>query len=171
MRYNTIRKFDVANGPGIRTTLFVTGCTHNCEDCFNKELQDFNSGNLWTEKEEKQFLEYVKNPVVVGINLLGGEPLQQIMDSALFDLLSKVKKECPQKTIWLWTGDLFEEALKNEKKKAIIELVDVLVDGQFDKNKRNIKLKYRGSENQRVIDVQESLKKGELVKYKFEENI
>ena len=165
MKYSKIRKFDVTNGPGIRTTIFVSGCTHNCEDCFNKELQDFDHGDDWTEETENEFMEYVKNPMVVGINVLGGEPLQQLMDDCLLNLLKRVKEECPEKTIWMWTGDLFEEAIENEKKKALIECADVLIDGQFEKAKRNIKLKYRGSENQRVIDVKETLKNGKVVKY------
>lgn len=169
MRYNKIRRYDVTNGPGVRTTIFVSGCTHNCEDCFNKELQDFEYGDIWSQKSEDEFIDYVSNPMVVGINVLGGEPLQQIMDDSLLDLLKRVKNEFPEKSIWLWTGDLFEEAIENEKKLAIIEQVDVIIDGQFQKDKRNIKLKYRGSENQRVIDVKESLEKDEIVEYQFEE--
>lgn len=169
MRYNKIRRYDVTNGPGVRTTIFVSGCTHNCEDCFNKELQDFEYGDIWSQKSEDEFIDYVSNPMVVGINVLGGEPLQQTMDDSLLDLLKRVKNEFPEKSIWLWTGDLFEEAIENEKKLAIIEQVDVIIDGQFQKDKRNIKLKYRGSENQRVIDVRESLEKDEIVEYQFEE--
>lgn len=169
MRYNKIRRYDVTNGPGVRTTIFVSGCTHNCEDCFNKELQDFEYGDIWSQKSEDEFIDYVSNPMVVGINVLGGEPLQQIMDDSLLNLLKRVKNEFPEKSIWLWTGDLFEEAIENEKKLAIIEQVDVIIDGQFQKDKRNIKLKYRGSENQRVIDVKESLEKNEIVEYQFEE--
>lgn len=169
MRYNKIRRYDVTNGPGVRTTIFVSGCTHNCEDCFNKELQDFEYGDIWSQKSEDEFIDYVSNPMVVGINVLGGEPLQQIMDDSLLNLLKRVKNEFPEKSIWLWTGDLFEEAIENEKKLAIIEQVDVIIDGQFQKDKRNIKLKYRGSENQRVIDVRESLEKDEVVEYQFEE--
>lgn len=169
MRYNKIRRYDVTNGPGVRTTIFVSGCTHNCEDCFNKELQDFEYGDIWSQKSEDEFIDYVSNPMVVGINVLGGEPLQQTMDDSLLDLLKRVKNEFPEKSIWLWTGDLFEEAIENEKKLAIIEQVDVIIDGQFQKDKRNIKLKYRGSENQRVIDVKESLEKDEIVEYQFEE--
>ncbi|CAK7005398.1 MAG: Anaerobic ribonucleoside-triphosphate reductase-activating protein [Peptostreptococcus russellii] len=169
MRYNKIRRYDVTNGPGVRTTIFVSGCTHNCEDCFNKELQDFEYGDIWSQKSENEFIDYVSNPMVVGINVLGGEPLQQTMDDSLLDLLKRVKNEFPEKSIWLWTGDLFEEAIENEKKLAIIEQVDVIIDGQFQKDKRNIKLKYRGSENQRVIDVKESLEKNEIVEYQFEE--
>ena len=169
MRYNKIRRYDVTNGPGVRTTIFVSGCTHNCEDCFNKELQDFEYGDIWSQKSEDEFIDYVSNPMVVGINVLGGEPLQQTIDDSLLDLLKRVKNEFPEKSIWLWTGDLFEEAIENEKKLAIIEQVDVIIDGQFQKDKRNIKLKYRGSENQRVIDVKESLEKDEIVEYQFEE--
>lgn len=169
MRYNKIRRYDVTNGPGVRTTIFVSGCTHNCEDCFNKELQDFEYGDIWSQKSEDEFIDYVSNPMVVGINVLGGEPLQQTMDDSLLNLLKRVKNEFPEKSIWLWTGDLFEEAIENEKKLAIIEQVDVIIDGQFQKDKRNIKLKYRGSENQRVIDVKESLEKNEIVEYQFEE--
>lgn len=169
MRYNKIRRYDVTNGPGVRTTIFVSGCTHNCEDCFNKELQDFEYGDIWSQKSEDEFIDYVSDPMVVGINVLGGEPLQQIMDDSLLNLLKRVKNEFPEKSIWLWTGDLFEEAIENEKKLAIIEQVDVIIDGQFQKDKRNIKLKYRGSENQRVIDVRESLEKDEVVEYQFEE--
>lgn len=93
MRYNKIRRYDVTNGPGVRTTIFVSGCTHNCEDCFNKELQDFEYGHIWSQKSEDEFIDYVSNPMVVGINVLGGEPLQQIMDDSLLNLLKRVKNE------------------------------------------------------------------------------
>ncbi|WP_101772913.1 anaerobic ribonucleoside-triphosphate reductase activating protein [Peptostreptococcus faecalis] len=167
MRYNKIRKYDVANGPGVRATIFVSGCTHKCEGCFNEELQDFNSGNAWTKELEDEFIDNLKNPVIVGINVLGGEPLQQIFDDSLLDLLARVKKEFPDKTIWMWTGDLFEEAIENEKKLELIKLVDVLVDGLFELEKRNIKLKYRGSENQRIIDIKETFKQGNLVTLEY----
>lgn len=153
-----MRRLDVTNGPGVRSTLFVSGCTHNCEGCFNKELQSFSHGNIFTEDDEKTFLEYVSNPVVVGVNILGGEPLQQTMDSTLLNLLKKIRKEFPEKTIWLWTGDIFEEAILDDKKLEIINQVDVLIDGRFEIKNRNIMLKYRGSKNQRVIDVSKTLK-------------
>ena len=114
MKYTTIRKLDVSNGPGVRVTLFVSGCTHKCEGCFNEDLQDFNNGDDWTKDTEDMFIGYLKNPVVVGINLLGGEPLQQTMDDSLLNLLKRAKEECPDKDIWMWTGDVFEDILGNE---------------------------------------------------------
>lgn len=164
MKYTTIRKLDVSNGPGVRVTLFVSGCTHKCEGCFNEDLQDFNNGDDWTKDTEDMFIGYLKNPVVVGINLLGGEPLQQTMDDSLLNLLKRAKEECPDKDIWMWTGDVFEDILGNEKKMELLKYADVLVDGRFDLSKRNIKLKYRGSENQRVLDVVKSIEKSRPVK-------
>ena len=152
MRYAKIRKFDVANGPDIRTTLFVTGCTNNCEGCFNRDLQDFNSGELWTKEIEDEFLSYVKNPNIKGVNILGGEPMEQTMDDSLVNLLKRVKEETG-KDIWLWSGYIYENIINDEKKRRILEQVDVLIDGRFQLENRDIKLKYRGSSNQRVIDV------------------
>lgn len=163
MKYSTIRPLDVANGPGIRVTIFVSGCTHNCKGCFNEELQDFNHGSKWTKEDEDRFIEMAKKDQITGISILGGEPLEQIMDDDLYNLISRIKNQLPQKKIWLWTGDIYEEALKNEKKERIIKLIDVLVDGPFVLEKRNMKLKYRGSENQRVIDIPASQKMGEVV--------
>ena len=156
MRYAQIRKFDVTNGPDVRTTLFVTGCTNNCEGCFNKELQDFNYGEEWTKETEDKFLEYAKNENVNGVNILGGEPMEQVMDDSLYDLLLRIKNETG-KSIWLWSGYLYEEIIKDNSKKRLLELVDVLVDGRFVIAKRDITLKYRGSSNQRVIDVKKSI--------------
>ena len=162
MRYSKIRKFDVSNGPNVRTTLFVCGCTKNCKGCFNKELQDFNYGELWTKELEDDFIEYTNNPNVSGVNILGGEPMEQTMDSCLEKLLKRIKKEL-NKDIWLWSGYNFEEILKDPKKKSILINVDVLIDGKFEIEKRNILLKYRGSENQRVIDVKKSLKEKKII--------
>ena len=168
MRYEKIRKFDVSNAPGVRSTLFVTGCTHDCKGCFNKELQDFEAGKVWTQEDEDNFISYVKNDNVVGVNILGGEPMQQVMDDCLPNLLKRIKEETG-KNIWLWSGYLLEEILENEKRKNILQYVDVLVDGKFDIGKRNINLKYRGSENQRVIDVKKTLISNSIVIYDFEE--
>ncbi|EEH97327.1 anaerobic ribonucleoside-triphosphate reductase activating protein [Clostridium tertium] len=162
MNYSKIRKFDVSNGPGIRTTLFVSGCTNNCEGCFNKDLQDFNYGDKWTKETEEEFIGYVKNPNVNGVNILGGEPMEQIQDKDLFNLLKRIKEET-KKSIWLWSGYLYEDIIKNEDRLSILSLVDVLIDGRFEIDKRNISLKYRGSSNQRVIDVLKSLEKKEVV--------
>lgn len=168
MRYEKIRKFDVSNAPGVRSTLFVTGCTHDCKGCFNKELQDFGAGEVWTQEDEDNFVSYVKNDNVVGVNILGGEPMQQVMDDCLPNLLKRVKEETG-KSIWLWSGYLLEQILEDEKRRKILEYVDVLVDGRFDIDKRNINLKYRGSENQRVIDVKKTLMSDSVVLYDFEE--
>ena len=162
MRYAQIRKFDVTNGPDVRTTLFVTGCTNNCEGCFNKELQDFNYGEEWTKETEDKFLEYSKNENVNGVNILGGEPMEQVMDDSLYDLLLRIKNETG-KSIWLWSGYLYEEIIKDNSKKRLLELVDVLVDGRFVIAKRDITLKYRGSSNQRVIDVKKSLEFNKII--------
>ncbi|MEE0248512.1 anaerobic ribonucleoside-triphosphate reductase activating protein [Peptacetobacter hiranonis] len=168
MRYEKIRKFDVSNAPGVRSTLFVTGCTHDCKGCFNKELQDFGAGEVWTQEDEDNFVSYVKNDNVVGVNILGGEPMQQVMDDCLLNLLKRVKEETG-KSIWLWSGYLLEQILEDEKRRKILEYVDVLVDGRFEIDKRNINLKYRGSENQRVIDVKKTLMSDSVVLYDFEE--
>ena len=170
MRYEQIRKFDVTNGPGIRTSLFVTGCSNNCPGCFNAELQDFNHGTLWTKETEDEFISYVKNPNISGVSLLGGDPMEQTMDNSLISLLKRIREEC-DKNIWLWSGYTYEEILKDEKKKEILSYVDVLVDGRFIMAERNIKLKYRGSKNQRVIDVKKSFKEKNIVQIKLEEDV
>ena len=112
MNYAQIRKLDVTNGPDIRTTLFVSGCTHNCEGCFNKDQQNFNYGNEFTKEKEDEFISYTLNPHVKGVNILGGEPMQQIKDGTLLNLLRRIKKET-NKPIWLWSGYTFEEIINN----------------------------------------------------------
>lgn len=162
MNYSQIRKFDVTNGPGVRTTLFVSGCTNNCPECFNKDQQDFNYGNVWDNETEDKFLSYVKSPNVVGVSILGGEPMEQTMDSCLVNLLKRIKSETG-KSIWLWSGFTYENIIEDEKKREILSYVDVLVDGRFIAAQRNLNLKYRGSENQRVIDVAKSLEEGSAI--------
>lgn len=152
MRYAKIRKFDVSNGPNVRVTLFVSGCTNRCEGCFNKELQDFNYGNRWGREIEDEFISYVKNENISGVNILGGEPLDQTFDNDLLNLLIRIKNETG-KSIWLWSGYVLEDILKDEKKKQIIKNIDVLIDGRFEIEKRDISLKYRGSSNQRIIEL------------------
>lgn len=162
MNYAKIRKFDVSNGPGIRTTLFVSGCTNNCEGCFNRELQDFNYGDKWTKEKEDEFLSFVKNENVVGVNILGGEPMDQVKDKDLHNLLKRIKEET-NKSIWLWSGYIYEDIISNSNKNEILTYVDVLIDGRFQLDKRNISLKYRGSSNQRVIDIVKSKKYNKVV--------
>lgn len=165
MNYAKIRRFDVTNGPNVRTTLFVSGCTHNCKDCFNKEQQDFNYGEIFTKETEDEFVKYSMNPSIKGINILGGEPLQQLKDRALTDLLIRLNKEV-KKPIWLWTGYTYEEVLEDSKKKEFLNYIDVLIDGRFEIDKRDLNLKYRGSSNQRIIDVKKSTEKNQVIEIK-----
>ena len=162
MKYASIRKLDVTNGPGIRTTLFVSGCTHNCEGCFNKEQQDFNYGEEFTKEVEDNFIEYTKSRQIKGVNILGGEPMQQIKDDTLLKLLRRIKEET-NKPIWLWSGYTFEEIINNPKRLELLKEVDVLIDGKFQKENRDIMLKYRGSNNQRVIDVKKSIDENRVI--------
>ena len=161
MNYAEIKKFDVANGPGVRTTLFLSGCKFNCDGCFNKSLQDFNYGDEWTKEIEDQFIEQCKNPVIDGVSILGGEPMMQDSETML-NLVKRLKNEV-NKPIWMWTGYKIEVLLKQKAKAEILKEIDVLIDGQFEKDLKNMMLKYRGSSNQRVIDVQETLKKEEII--------
>ena len=162
MRYAQLRRYDISNGPNIRATLFVSGCTHNCKGCFNKDYQDFNYGKEWTSITETLFLCYAKDPKVKGINILGGEPLQQTMDNSLADLLAKIK-ENTNKPIWLWTGYKLEDVINNTKVMNILQYVDVLIDGKFEEDKKDLNLMYKGSTNQRVINLTKTFEKGEIV--------
>ena len=162
MRYSKIRPYDIANGPGVRTTLFVSGCTHDCRGCFNKEQQSFSYGNVFTQEEENKIIELVKREGIRGINILGGEPMQQTMDSTLVNLLKRIKSET-NKSIWLWSGYLYEDIIADKKRLEILKYVDVLVDGQFKEQLKDIRLKHRGSSNQRIIDVQQSLKNNVII--------
>ena len=166
MKYAKIRKYDISNAPGICTTLFVSGCTHNCDECFNKEQQDFNYGNEFTKEIEDEFIEYSKSKQVKAVNILGGEPMQQLMDNTLLKLLKRIKLEV-NKPIWLWSGYTFEEIVNNPKRAEILREVDVLIDGKFEADKRDLMLKYRGSSNQRVIDVKKSIEAKEVRLYEI----
>ena len=166
MKYAKIRKYDISNAPGICTTLFVSGCTHNCEGCFNKEQQDFTYGNDFTKEIEDEFIKYSKSKQVKAVNILGGEPMQQLMDDTLLNLLRRIKKEI-NKPIWLWSGYTYEEIISNSRRLELLEEVDVLIDGKFEISKRDLMLKYRGSSNQRIIDVKKSLEAKEVVLYEI----
>ena len=160
MNFAQIRKYDVANGPGIRTTIFVTGCTHKCHNCFNEEYQDFDFGDPWTQKETDEVIKDLKLDEVKGLTILGGEPFQNEVD--LLEVLRDIKKEV-QKDIWIFSGYTYEEILKDEDKKKLLEECDVLVDGRFVEALKDLSLRFRGSSNQRIIDVQKSLESNEVV--------
>ncbi len=160
MRYGQIRKYDVANGPGIRSTIFVTGCTHNCKNCFNKEYQDFDYGDVWTSKETKEVIDYLKLNEVNGLTVLGGEPFQNEKD--LYKIIKEIQKEI-SKDIWIFSGYTFDQIIEDENKKKLLELCDVLVDGPFIEDLKNLKLKFRGSSNQRIIDIKKSFKENQVI--------
>ncbi|MDU1176451.1 MAG: anaerobic ribonucleoside-triphosphate reductase activating protein, partial [Peptoniphilus harei] len=148
MNFAQIRKYDVANGPGIRTTIFVTGCTHKCHNCFNEDYQDFDFGDPWTQKETDEVIEDLKLDEVKGLTILGGEPFQNEVD--LLQVLRDIKKEV-QKEIWIFSGYTYKEILKDEDKKKLLEECDVLVDGRFVEALKDLSLRFRGSSNQRII--------------------
>lgn len=159
MNYAQIRKYDVANGTGIRTVIFVTGCTHNCRNCFNKDYQDFNYGEVWTDAETEKVIEYLEDDNVSGLTLLGGEPMQNL---DLIEVLKSVRARV-NKPIWVYSGYTYEEILENKKRTELLELCDVLVDGRFVEELKDLKLKFRGSSNQRIIDIKKSLEQGKVV--------
>lgn len=169
MNYATIKFNDIANGLGIRTSLFVSGCTHCCKGCFNQEAWNFNYGAPFDKAVQDKIIASLKNEFCDGLSLLGGEPFEPSNQTALLPFLKRVKKEVKDKTIWCYTGYLFDEELlgesraKTENTLEMLSYIDVLVDGRFIEEQKNISLKFKGSENQRIIDVQKSLKKGEVV--------
>ena len=165
MNYAQIRKYDVANGVGIRATLFVSGCHFNCPCCFNKEYQDFSFGSEFTDEEMQNFIDLGKNPSISGFSFLGGEPLDQLNDDTLLRTVKAIKEQTG-KTIWLWTGYVFENL--SEKQMEIVKYIDVLVDGPFIEAQKDMRLLFRGSANQRIIDVQKTLKENNIVLWEKE---
>lgn len=166
MRYNKIRKMDISNGPGVRVSIFMQGCVFHCKNCFNPETHDFNGGKEFNEETIKKVLELGEKEYIAGLSILGGEPMHPKNREGTFNLAKAFKERFPTKTIWVWTGFLFDEDLKNEEN---LKYIDVLVDGRYKDELRNPTLKYCGSENQRVIDVTKSLKTKKIVFYEQEE--
>ena len=161
MNYAEMKKLDVANGPGIGSTLFVSGCHFNCKGCFNKAAQAFDFGKPFTKEEEDRFIGYLQSPHVRVANILGGEVFHQ-KEEDILSLVKRIKEETDV-DIWMWTGFTFEELSKFPKKMEILKYVDTLIDGRFNLELRDLSLKYRGSSNQRIIDVQPTLESGSLV--------
>lgn len=160
MKYNKIRKMDISDGPGVRVSIFMQGCTFHCKGCFNPETHDFNGGKEFKEETIHRVLELCENENVQGLSILGGEPMHPKNIEGTTKLAKEFKEKFPNKNLWVWTGFLFDKDLKN---KEVLKYVDVLVDGQYVDELRNPKLKYSGSSNQRVIDVQKSLKENKIV--------
>ncbi len=169
MNYADIKRVDVANGEGVRVSLFVSGCNHHCKGCFNECAWDFNYGNKFTDENIDEVINYLNHDHIEGLTLLGGEPLEYVNQEGILPLVKRVKEKFPNKNIWCYTGFDFEKDVvgkmskDNETTKELLNYIDVMVDGKFEEDKKNLKLKFRGSSNQRIIDVKESLKEHRVV--------
>ncbi len=169
MHYAEIKTCDIANGPGIRVTLFVSGCTHRCQNCFNEETWDFHYGKPFTAETENELINALRPAYVKGLTLLGGEPLEYSNQQGLLPFVRRVRKELPEKDIWCYTGYTFETDVlgrmcaEREETKELLSCFDVLVDGEFVQELKEMGLRFRGSSNQRIISVQESLREGKTV--------
>ena len=164
MNYGKINKNDIANGPGVRVTLFVSGCRRNCKGCFNKEAQSFSFGAPFTAQTEQELLSALAPDHITGLTLLGGEPFEKENSAALASLVKRVRKEYPKKSVWCFSGYLFEELLEEgEDALALLSVLDVLVDGPFVEEKKDLSLRFRGSSNQRILNVPASLEEGRAV--------
>ena len=171
MNYAEIKNLDIANGPGLRVSLFVSGCTHHCKGCFNPESWDFNSGQPFTEATEEELLSLLENEHIRGLSLLGGEPFEPANQAVLAPFLQRVKAKFPYKDVWCYSGYNFEQDMLTgnlgpwEITEQMLNCIDVLVDGEFVIELKNPNLRFRGSANQRVILVQESLKEDRIVQW------
>ena len=169
MNYGEIKKCDIANGEGVRVSLFVSGCTHHCKGCFNAATWDFSFGNEYTKETEDYIFDLLKSSYISGFSLLGGEPFEPCNQRAVIPLLRRIKAELPEKNIWCYTGYLFDKELLSESRARcevtdeMLSLIDVLVDGRFVEEMKDISLAYKGSANQRIIDVRASLDNDSVV--------
>ena len=177
MRYAQIRNMDISNGENLGVSLFVQGCRFQCKNCFNKETWDFNGGKEWTEEIENKFFKLVDRPYIKRVSILGGEPLANENVSDVFNLIKKLKVKFPNKSIWLYTGYTWNQIFypittddfnpERDKlldcRKRAVEMCDILVDGRYIDELRDLTLKFRGSKNQRLIDVKESFKQGKVI--------
>ncbi|MDE7061436.1 MAG: anaerobic ribonucleoside-triphosphate reductase activating protein [Lachnospiraceae bacterium] len=169
MNYADIKQYDIANGPGVRVSVFVSGCTRACPGCFNREAWDFSYGKLFTRETVKQVLSYLSPDYVRGLSLLGGEPFEHENQKGLLPFLRCIREKYPKKDIWCFTGYLFDEDICDrmcvewKETKEFLSYIDVLVDGQFVEALHNVNLHFKGSSNQRTIMVQESLREGKII--------
>ncbi|MCD8019543.1 MAG: anaerobic ribonucleoside-triphosphate reductase activating protein [Clostridiales bacterium] len=175
MYYGNIKKSDIANGIGVRVSLFVSGCTHHCKGCFNEETWDFEYGELFTKKTQEQIFKWLEPSYVSGLTVLGGEPFEYVNQQALLPFLQEVKKRYPEKTIWCYTGYLYEKDVLDvmipqwKITESLLRCIDVLVDGPFIEAKKDITLLFRGSSNQRLINVPKSLAAGQTILWEPED--
>lgn len=168
MNYATIKNCDIANGPGVRISLFVSGCTHHCKGCFNEVAWDFDYGEPFTQQTIRTILDMMKPGYIKGLTLLGGEPFEPENQGPIVELLRQVKKTYPQKSIWAFSGYLYEKITSHTLgdwavTQEFLSYLDVLVDGPFVEEKKNLALRFRGSENQRLIDMPATLASGKIV--------
>ena len=165
MNIATIKRVDIADGPGVRVSLFVSGCTHHCKGCFQPETWDFSFGTPYTAETEQQLIDWLRPAYIRGLTLLGGEPFEPENQRVLVTLLERIRRELPEKDIWCYSGYTFEELTSESRARCevtdrMLSLLDVLVDGEFVLEKRNLRLRFRGSENQRLLDLPKSLDAG-----------
>ena len=168
MHYGAIKRRDIANGPGVRVSLFVSGCTHHCPGCFNADTWDFDYGEPFTEETAREIEALMSPDFICGLSLLGGEPMEVQNQAVLLPLLRRLKTAYPTKTVWCYSGYTLEELLGDSRARCehtdeMLSLIDVLVDGRFVLAKKDIRLRFRGSANQRLIDLGKTREKGEIV--------
>lgn len=177
MNYADIKEFDVANGTGVRVSLFVSGCNHHCKGCFNEVAWDFNYGKVFTKADADRILESLKPDYIQGLSLLGGEPLEYSNQQGLLPLLRRFDEMYPDKNVWCYTGFDFERDIQEKmmvvwpETRELISYIDILVDGKFEEDLKDLSLRFRGSSNQRIIDVKKSLAEGKTVLWNQEGNI
>lgn len=169
MNYSAIKTHDVANGIGVRVSLFVSGCTHHCKGCFNAETWDFNFGNPFTEEQAEELIRALQPAYIKGFSLLGGEPFEPVNQRTLVSLLKRIKETYPEKDIWCYSGYLLDKELLKESRARcevtdeMLSYIDILVDGEFIAEQKDLNLRFRGSTNQRIIDVKKTLETGQIV--------
>ena len=167
MHFASIKNCDIANGVGVRISLFVSGCTHYCHNCFNQEAWDFNYGQEFTKTQEDQIIDLLKPDYIAGLSLLGGEPMEDLNQKGLLPFVKRVKEIYPNKTIWCYSGYTYEYLLEKSKTqeytKELLSLIDVLVDGKYVEELHDLSLRFRGSSNQRIIDVPKTLQQNKIV--------
>ena len=168
MKYNKIRRLDISNGPGLRVAIFMQGCVFNCKNCFNPETHDFETGTDFTDETIKEIMELSEPKKIAGLSILGGEPLHPKNIEGTTKLAKIFKANYPDKNIWIWTGYLFDKDLQD---KEILQYADVIVDGRYVDKERDLRLKYCGSRNQRVIDVKKSLEAKKVVLLEDEDEL
>ncbi|MBR3003124.1 MAG: anaerobic ribonucleoside-triphosphate reductase activating protein [Clostridia bacterium] len=162
MRYNKIRKMDIANGPGVRVSVFMQGCEFNCKNCFNKETHDFCGGTDFTDETIDKIMKLCENENVEGLSVLGGEPMHPKNIEGTTKLVKTFKEKFPNKNVWAWSGFTYENYLKD---KPVVNYLDVLVDGRFEENLHDPTLKWKGSSNQRVIDMKKTIQSNQIILY------